>query len=454
MKKTTCTPLVTADAQAAPQPPRALANCGKCGLCLSACPVYKLLREEQASPRARLQLIKAFDNGNLASSVLLKELISKCLMCGSCAKTCPSGINHYDNFMQMRRKMVADHGEEPAIKALIHLLSKEFMLKTGSRIAVVGQRITPDALAQKYSLGNIPLSRLPRLNPKPFRDTRPQTVPASSRMPAKARVAYFTGCATNFMFEDTGNAFVEVLTSLGYEVIIPGSQVCCAIPMLFHGAAKQAVFNIKTNIQALSQLSCDHIIVDCSTCGAALKDEYPRFLARAAHDRELAKEFSSGQLADLTDRAGTVAAKTKEILSFLAAPESGLTDALPQKAAIPPVRTVYHAPCHSRNSFDSHDKARLLLRRLPNIDYIPLPSEADCCGGGGTFFYEHPDLARQMMDKKQAQVRDAMAALWLTDCPVCRINISGSLAPADAIDVCHPVTMAARALKADESAKP
>jgi len=434
----------------APEAARVLANCGKCGLCLSACPVYKVLKEEQASPRARLQLIKAFDNEDLKSSPLLKELISKCLMCGSCAKACPSGVNHYEKFMEMRRKMVADLGEEPAIKALIHLLSREFMLRAGSKMAAIGQRITPDALAEKYSLGNIPLSRLPRLNRTPFRTTLPETVPADARMPAKGRVAYFTGCATNFMFGDTGKATVEVLTALGYEVIIPGSQVCCAIPMLFHGAVEQAVANIRTNIKALSALSCDRIVVDCSTCGAALKDEYPAFLAKAAEDKVLAGKFKDGERAALAGLAADISAKTADILSFLMEAETGFTDALPREGKKNPFRTVYHAPCHSRNSFDSHGRVRQMLRCLPGIDYIPLPSEADCCGGGGTFFYEHPDLARQMMDKKLAQVRDAMATLWLTDCPVCRININGSLAPGDAIDVCHPVAMAARGLNQDQ----
>ncbi len=59
-------------------------NCGKCGLCLSVCPVYKVLKQEQASPRARLQLIKAYEKKDLSASPLLKDLVSQCLMCGAC----------------------------------------------------------------------------------------------------------------------------------------------------------------------------------------------------------------------------------------------------------------------------------------------------------------------------------------------------------------------------------
>lgn len=425
-----------------------LANCGKCGLCLSACPVYRILKEEQASPRARLQLIKAHDRDDLQSSPLLKELISKCLMCGSCARACPSGINHYEKFMEMRQKMVADLGEEPAIKALIHLLSKEFMLRAGTRMAALGQRITPDALAEKYRVGNIPLSRLPKLNRTRFRKAVPYVTPPAPGLPLRGRIAYFTGCATNFMFDDTGRATVAVLSGLGYEVIIPDTQVCCAIPMLFHGAAEQAVSNIRTNIKALTEFSCDRIIVDCTTCGAALRDEYPAFLARAAENPDLDKNSRLGDVSALARQADAISQKTADILSFLMEPGTGFDKVLSPDPGRESVRTVYHAPCHSRNSFNSHDRVKDMLRRLPGIDYIPLPSEADCCGGGGTFFYEHPELARQMMDKKRAMVQAAMASLWLTDCPVCRINISGSLTPGDAVEVLHPVTMAARAMGA------
>ena len=90
--------------------PVQLQNCNKCGMCLSVCPVYKVALQEHASPRARLQLIKYYDNKRLISSVNLKDIISKCLMCGSCAAICPSGINHYSKFMDMRAKMAQDHG--------------------------------------------------------------------------------------------------------------------------------------------------------------------------------------------------------------------------------------------------------------------------------------------------------------------------------------------------------
>jgi len=151
-------------------------NCNKCGLCLSVCPVYKTLNQEHASPRARLQLINYYKNKKVLSSTGLKEIISKCLMCGSCTSICPSGINHYSQFMEMRTKMREDHGEKPAVKSLIYLLANEYRIKFAAGFAKFGQKIIPQDFIQKYNLGNIPLKKFPRLNDKPFRKAVPEII--------------------------------------------------------------------------------------------------------------------------------------------------------------------------------------------------------------------------------------------------------------------------------------
>jgi len=233
------------------------------------------------------------------------------------------------------------------------------------------------------------------------------------------------------MFADTGQAVVDILTRLGYEVIIPKAQTCCAIPLLFHGAATRAAHNIRTNIRAFSIPDCDHIIVDCTTCGAALKDEYPAFIARQPEED-----------VSLAGKAEKISRKTTDILSFLADHEIKF---YPGSKVFG--RAVYHAPCHSRNSFNTQARVQSILKDLPNLEYIPTLEEDQCCGGGGTFFYEHPDIAKKMMDKKQSQIKNCRADLWLTDCPVCRINLAGNLDKNNRIRVCHPVIPISRAMK-------
>jgi glycolate oxidase iron-sulfur subunit len=232
--------------------------------------------------------------------------------------------------------------------------------------------------------------------------------------------------------------------------------------MMFHGAQDQAFENIQTNVRALAAHDCDAVIVDCTTCGAALKDEYPRLIDRMLDqnvDRPIDRPFDStsrvhktatkkkpdkvSSLTNLAAEARQIADKTVDILSFLGSHIEELKFK-PQEDC--PKRAAYHAPCHSRNSFHTLDRVRALLKKLPTIDYVATPGEADCCGGGGTFFYEHPDIAEVMIHGKVDQIRSAWVDLWLTDCPVCRINLAGNLDENDPIRVVHPVTIIHKSL--------
>jgi len=404
-----------------------LQNCGKCGLCLNVCPVYKILKEEQTSPRAKLQLIKGYDNNTIAPSPLLKEIVSKCLMCGSCAANCPSGIDHYSKFMEMRKKMVKDLGETPAIKSLIYLLSREYRINFGATLARTGQKFVSDSFARKHKLGNIPLKNFPGLNAVPLRKSMDEVI-----LPQKKQVgtiAYFTGCATNYLYGDTGSATIEILRQMGYRIIIPKNQTCCSIPLLFHGETDRALKNILTNIEALKNLDVEAVIVDCSTCGEALKNEYPRLMKNSEKNLPHAESISS---------------KVTDILTFIDKHFDQLEfdPDFTKKTAV-----TYHAPCHTKNTFQSHVIAETLLEKLPFANYKKTIDTDECCGGGGTFFYEYPELSKKMVDRKIQNAKAVNARLWLTDCPVCRMNLAGNLNINDKLKVLHPVTFIHRALK-------
>ena len=43
-------------------------QCGKCGLCLTSCPVYRVTREETTAPRAKVHLIKNYAESRLPAT--------------------------------------------------------------------------------------------------------------------------------------------------------------------------------------------------------------------------------------------------------------------------------------------------------------------------------------------------------------------------------------------------
>ncbi|WP_136808634.1 (Fe-S)-binding protein [Desulfosediminicola flagellatus] len=391
-------------------------NCGKCGICLTVCPVFKVLKEEQASPRARVQLIRAYEDKKLPSSPLLKELISKCVMCGSCAAICPSGVDHNSKFMEMRSELIAAEGDRVEIRGLVYLLAKEQRLRLSMGMARMGQAVLPDFLAKKYKLGNIAVTNYPKLNKKPFRSTIPEEIAPEGE--ERGTVLYFTGCATNYIFDQTGFATISLLSKMGYRVITPKKQCCCSIPMLYHGGVKEAQANIQNNVACFDRESIDAILVDCPTCGSALKKEFPAMMRKFGLDAEAA------------DR---IAAKTQDLMSFVYANLEHLNFEETNPACEKNV--TYHLPCHLKNSFVSAER---LLDAIPAIEYTPAANGADCCGGGGTFFYEYPDVSKKMASTKIESARETGAALWLTDCPVCRINLEGQLDDDDTLTMMHP----------------
>ena len=406
---------------------KTIQNCGKCGLCLNVCPVYKILKEEQVSPRAKLHLIKAHDQQTLASSPFLKEIISKCLMCGSCSAGCPSGIDHYSKFMEMRRKMAEAHGDPPAIKSLIYLLAREYRTVFGAGLARAGRKLMPAGLAKKFKLGNIPLKNFPELNTVPFRKAHDEIISPKGKPVGK--VAYFTGCATNYLYEDTGIAAIGILTHMGYEVVIPKDQTCCSIPLLFHGAKDQAMENITANIKVLQDIDADAVIVDCSTCGEALKNEYPR-LFKADSEHLPAAQKIAPQVTDIISFINL----HFDLLQF----DPDITEK---------ISVTYHAPCHTRNTFQSHTIVEKILQNMPSVNYKRTLDFDQCCGGGGTFFYEYPEVSKKMVDKKIESAKAVQVTHWLTDCPVCRMNLAGNTEKSDGLTVLHPVALIYAALK-------
>nr|WP_320189719.1 (Fe-S)-binding protein [uncultured Desulfobacter sp.] len=406
-------------------------NCNRCGFCLSVCPTYQAQCSEDASPRARIQLIDFFADHKIASSEKLKDIISKCLMCGSCANICPSGINHPERYIRMREKMIRDHGDRPEIKSLVYLLAKESRIRMAAGAAKMARKIVPQIFAEKYRLGNIALKQFPVLNRVPFRTaarTEPERMPGQKSKGLSAfkygRVAYFTGCATNYLFDDTGFGVLDILRHIGLEVIIPETQTCCGIPMLYHGGREKVKNNINTNLACVDAQGIDAVIVDCPTCGSALKNEYPK----------LAKEFGLDE-----DRAHRVAEKVVDISTFIMnhiRPE----DFVQNREA---VRVTYHQPCHLRNHMPFPGSAQTLLNTLQGVEYIPAEDMDSCCGGGGTFFYEYPEVSKDIAKKKVANAKATGASLWVTDCPVCRINLGGYLDESAGLTVVHPVRLAA-----------
>jgi glycolate oxidase iron-sulfur subunit len=90
-----------------------LDRCISCGYCLPHCPTYQLTKKEESSPRGRITLMRAVQDGTLPIASLEAE--SKfCLGCRACEPVCPAGVE-YGHLIEEARNEIWNGSKRPLI---------------------------------------------------------------------------------------------------------------------------------------------------------------------------------------------------------------------------------------------------------------------------------------------------------------------------------------------------
>ena len=95
-----------------------LEKCIKCGMCKSLCPVFKVLKEEEISPRGHAILL---------TNKILQETLFKCNLCKACERKCPLNLKICDAILKARESLSS---KEKNIKTNKEMLSN--VQKTGN----------------------------------------------------------------------------------------------------------------------------------------------------------------------------------------------------------------------------------------------------------------------------------------------------------------------------------
>ena len=89
-----------------------LSRCVHCGLCLMHCPTFVATGLEAESPRGRLYLIRAADEGRTELTDGFVGHMELCLQCRNCESVCPSGVP-FGRIMEATRAQLLVQGKGP-----------------------------------------------------------------------------------------------------------------------------------------------------------------------------------------------------------------------------------------------------------------------------------------------------------------------------------------------------
>jgi len=406
-------------------------QCVRCGLCLPACPTYLETLVETSSPRGRIALIKAVDEGRLdLTSPGFIHQMHECLDCRACEAVCPSGVA-YGQLLEPARTQIerAVRGRRPFPQRLLRqftlgaLFGHLWVMRLVASFLRFYQRSGLQRVVR--SSGILRALRLDKLEAQAPAMSSQFFVPQGQRWRTSARARKATvfmhaGCVMQVAFAGVNEATVRVLNRAGCDVVAPAAQGCCGAIGIHAGDMERGRTLAKINIAAFEDSAADYYVVNAAGCGSSLK-EYGHLFAGDPQWAERANDFAS---------------KVRDATEFLdaigIAPQLGRIDAV----------VVYQDPCHLVNAQGIAGAPRRLLASIPGLRLHEIDEPAICCGSAGIYNVTQPEMAARLQRRKIENILAAEPDVVATANPGCALQVAAGLRNAErAIPVKHVVEL-------------
>jgi FAD/FMN-containing dehydrogenase/Fe-S oxidoreductase len=405
--------------------------CNGCGSCRSTslatrtCPRYRENPSEEASPRAKADVVAAVLAGTLdpkaLSSDAIRALADTCFNCHQCRTDCAAGVD----IPALVTELKAAHYAANSIDVGRWLLARVDAI---SAVAGRSRGLANWAIANpqarwllEKTLGIAAGRKLPPFSGRQFMKwaaRRGITRPSRRSGP---RVLYFLDTYARWHDPLLAQAFVAVLERNGIGVFVDPRQVASGMPLVSEGDVDGARKLARRNVRVLAEAVRLGYRIVCTEPAAVtcITHDYPLLL----DDEELPR----------------ITAATCDAMTFLW--ELHRDGRLRLDFDPLPVELLYHAPCHTRIGGAAATPAEHVLRLIPGLALQV--ADRGCSGMAGTF-----GLARENYRTSlrvglglMSALRAAGVEAGATDCSACRIQMEqGTTKP-----TVHPVKLLAKA---------
>ena len=351
---------------------QAASRCNGCGHCRTQadlnrmCPLFRIDPCEEASPRAKANLMRQLMEGRLSAAEpatpAFKKIANLCFNCKQCQLECPSNVNIPQMMIEAKAAYVAERGLESAD----WFLSRAHTIQAVGSLAAVAFNWLLASPGSRWMLERITgISRhrkLPRFARRTFLRSAKRDLLARPVLKGEKPVVYFVDHFANYHDPELGRAFVAVMKHNRLAVHIPALQQNSAMALISAGDLESAREIARENLRALADLAREGCPIVCTEPAAAvcLKQEYPLLLDHPDVDVVASRVVEAG-----------------EFLAQLHAAGKLRTDFRPLDFVV-----GYHTPCHLK-ALGAGTPLAELLKLIPRLDVRTI--EEGCSGMAGAW---------------------------------------------------------------------
>ena len=219
-------------------------------------------------------------------------------------------------------------------------------------------------------------------------------------------IQLFITCLVDSFYPKTGEAIVDIFRRLGIGVEFTPEQTCCGQPNFNAGLRAEARPIAEHTIQVFEKTKGD-IVVPSGSCAHMMKHGYLELFA----DDPL-----------WMPRAQILATRIYEFTEYIV-DKLGVTDL----GARWDGTLTYHSSCHTLRGMNIDRQPRALLANLKGATIVDLPEVESCCGFGGIFSMEHPELSAEWLKRKISNLEKTQSPTLVVSESGCLMHIAGGL---------------------------
>ena len=406
---------------------RACNGCGRCRASTSGerqCPMFRAFPREEASPRAKANLLRGVLSGNVKVDELTtdrsKEIADLCFNCHQCRVECPASVDIPKIAGELKAQYVATNG----LSLSDYLISRvDGVSAIASRLAIVSNFLIRNGasrwLAERL-FGLTAGRQLPPVVSNTFLRIASRRRWTKSISQSRTKVVYFVDHYANYHDPSIGLALAEILQQNGIAFYVPTAQNNSGMARITAGDLKGARRLARRNVRLLADSVRKGYTVVATEPAAALclQYEYPNLMD--------------------DEDAHLVAENSMEACQFLW--DLHQRDKLNLEFNPIAANVAYHQPCHLR-ALDSDPKGPKLMSLIPRFDVQQI--EAGCSGMAGTWGLQRKNYRNSLRIgwPMISAMRAAPVSLATTECSACKMQIEHGAG----WDTIHPLKVLAYA---------